>query len=69
MDLSEFADQPDGQPRLLRQVTEKIMTAITALLEDLRGEQRAGGAVRPAGRRASRRTGDPRRINPGKRSA
>ncbi len=67
VDLSEFADHP-MDAETLRLVTEKIMTAITVLLEDLRGE--AAPAVRFDPRAAGvPPTGDPRRINPGKRSA
>jgi len=67
VDLSEFADHP-MDAETLRLVTEKIMTAITVLLEDLRGEH--APAVRFDPRAAGvPPTGDPRRINPGKRSA
>ncbi len=67
VDLSEFADRP-MDAETLRLVTEKIMTAITVLLEDLRGEH--APAVRFDPRAAGvPPTGDPRRINPGKRSA
>jgi 1-acyl-sn-glycerol-3-phosphate acyltransferase len=67
VDLSEFADHP-MEAETLRLVTEKIMTAITVLLEDLRGEH--APAVRFDPRAAGLPpTGDPRRINPGKRSA
>jgi 1-acyl-sn-glycerol-3-phosphate acyltransferase len=67
VDLSEFADYP-MDAETLRLVTEKIMTAITVLLEDLRGEH--APAVRFDPRAAGvPPTGDPRRINPGKRSA
>ena len=46
---------------LLHEVTERIMAAITALLEEIRGEQAPAVAVRPASSRACRVTGDPRR--------
>jgi 1-acyl-sn-glycerol-3-phosphate acyltransferase len=67
VDLSEFADHPiDAET--LRLVTEKIMTAITVLLEDIRDEP--APAVRFDPRAAGLPAiGDPRRINPGKRSA
>jgi 1-acyl-sn-glycerol-3-phosphate acyltransferase len=38
VDLAEFQGRPIDGP-LLRQVTERIMAAITELLEDIRGEQ------------------------------
>ncbi len=65
VDLSEFAAGP-VDAETLRLVTEKIMTAITVLLEEIRGEpappvrydSRAEG-VPP--------TGDPRRFHPGRR--
>jgi 1-acyl-sn-glycerol-3-phosphate acyltransferase len=67
VDLSEFAER-DVDTETLRLATEKIMTAITVLLEDLRGE--TAPAVRFDPRVAGLPpTGDPRRINPGKRSA
>jgi 1-acyl-sn-glycerol-3-phosphate acyltransferase len=67
VDLSEFTDHP-MDTETLRLVTEKIMTAITVLLEDLRGED--APVVRFDPRAAGLPpTGDPRRINPGKRSA
>ena len=37
VDLSEFADR-QLDSRVLAEATEKLMTAITALLEELRGE-------------------------------
>ena len=67
VDLSEFADRP-MDTETLRLVTEKIMTAITVLLEEIRGE--SAPAVRFDPRAEGMPvTGDPRRINPGKRSA
>jgi 1-acyl-sn-glycerol-3-phosphate acyltransferase len=38
VDLTDFADQ-ELTPEVLRAATERIMDAITALLEDIRGEQ------------------------------
>ena len=38
VDLSDLADQP-LTPEVLREATDRIMAAITALVEDLRGEQ------------------------------
>ena len=65
VDLSEFAGR-SMDTDTLRLVTEKIMTAITVLLEELRGEQ--APAVRFDPRAAGLPpTGDPRRIDPGKR--
>jgi hypothetical protein len=52
----------------LRLVTEKIMTAITVQLEDIRGEQAPAVRFDPRAEGVLP-TGDPRRINPGKRSA
>jgi 1-acyl-sn-glycerol-3-phosphate acyltransferase len=67
VDLSEFTHRP-MDTETLHLVTEKIMAAITVLLEDIRGEQ--APAVRFDPRTAGLPpTGDPRRINPGKRSA
>ena len=67
VDLSEFADRP-MDTETLRLVTEKIMTAITVLLEEIRGE--SAPAVRFDPRTVGLPvTGDPKRINPGKRSA
>ncbi len=67
VDLSEFAEHP-MEAETLRLVTEKIMTAITSLLEEIRGE--AAPAVRfDARAKGLPVTGDPKRLNPGKRSA
>jgi 1-acyl-sn-glycerol-3-phosphate acyltransferase len=59
VDLSDVAGRPiDAQ--LLHEVTERIMAAITAVLEEIRGEQ--APAVRFDPRQAGLpRTGDPRR--------
>ncbi len=38
VDLSDLAGRPIDAP-LLREVTERLMTAITSLLEEIRGEQ------------------------------
>lgn len=57
VDLSEFAGREVDAP-LLRAVTEKIMAAITALLEEIRGEQA------PAVRFDPRRAGLPTTGNP-----
>lgn len=67
VDLSEFAGRPVDQP-LLREVTEKIMAAITSLLEEIRGEAAPDARFDP---RASGvpLTGDPRRRPDGRRSA
>ena len=59
VDLSDLAGRPIDTP-LLREVTERLMTAITSLLEEIRGEQA------PATRFDLRstelpRTGDPNR--------
>jgi len=59
VDLSDLAGRPIDAS-LLREVTERLMTAITALLEEIRGEQA------PATRFDLRstelpRTGDPNR--------
>jgi 1-acyl-sn-glycerol-3-phosphate acyltransferase len=60
VDLSEFMGRPiDGV--LLRAVTEKIMEAITGLLEEIRGEQA------PAVRFDPRREGLPSTGDPGRR--
>jgi 1-acyl-sn-glycerol-3-phosphate acyltransferase len=65
VDLTEFEGRP-MDTETLRLVTEKIMTAITVLLEEIRGEQ--APAVRFNPRAAGLPpTGDPRRIDPGKR--
>jgi 1-acyl-sn-glycerol-3-phosphate acyltransferase len=64
VDLAEFSGQP-MDTETLRLVTEKIMTAITVLLEEIRGE--AAPAVRFDSRTQGLPvTGDPR-IDPGKR--
>jgi len=59
VDLAEFQGRPiDGA--LLHEVTERIMAAITGLLEEIRGEQ--APAVRFDVRSTELpRTGDPRR--------
>jgi 1-acyl-sn-glycerol-3-phosphate acyltransferase len=57
VDLSEFADRPMDAP-LLHEVTEKIMAAITALLEEIRGEKA------PEVRFDPRRAGLPTTGNP-----
>ena len=67
VDLSEFADAT-MDTETLRLVTEKIMTAITVLLEDIRGEHAPAVRFDPRAEGVPP-TGDPRRINPGKRSA
>ncbi len=67
VDLSAFADHP-MDAETLSLVTEKIMTAITVLLEDLRGEHAPAARFDPRAAGVPP-TGDPRRINPGKRSA
>jgi len=65
VDLSEFADRPTDT-ETLRQVTEKVMTAISVLLEEIRGE--SAPAVRFDARAEGLPvTGDPKRLNPGKR--
>jgi hypothetical protein len=65
VDLSEFAGRP-MDAETLRLATEKIMTAITVLLEELRGEN--APPVRFDPRSAGLPPiGDPRRIDPGKR--
>jgi hypothetical protein len=59
VDLAEFQGRPIDGP-LLREVTERIMAAITELLEEIRGEQ--APAVRFDVRSTELpRTGDPRR--------
>ena len=59
IDLSEYAGRPIDGP-LLREVTERIMVAITDLLEEIRGER--APAVRFDLRSSELpRTGDPRR--------
>ena len=59
LDLSEYAGRPIDGP-LLREVTERIMVAITDLLEEIRGER--GPAVRFDLRSTELPpTGDPRR--------
>jgi 1-acyl-sn-glycerol-3-phosphate acyltransferase len=57
VDLAEFAGRPVDAP-LLHEVTEKIMAAITELLEEIRGEQA------PAVRFDPRRAGLPTTGNP-----
>jgi len=65
VDLTEFAGRP-VDTETLRLATEKIMTAITVLLEEIRGE--AAPAVRfDARAQGLPVTGDPKRLNPGKR--
>jgi 1-acyl-sn-glycerol-3-phosphate acyltransferase len=59
VDLSEFAGRPIDAP-LLREVTERLMAAITALLEEIRGEQ-APAARFDLRRSELPRTGDPKR--------
>ena len=52
VDLSDLAGRPIDAP-LLREVTERLMTAITSLLEEIRGEQAPADQVRPAQHRAA----------------
>ena len=59
VDLSEFAGRP-VDAALLHEVTEKIMAAITDLLEEIRG------AKAPAVRFDPRRAGLPTTGNPGR---
>jgi 1-acyl-sn-glycerol-3-phosphate acyltransferase len=59
VDLSEFAGREIDAP-LLHEVTEKIMAAITELLEEIRGEKA------PAVRFDPRRAGLPATGNPGR---
>jgi 1-acyl-sn-glycerol-3-phosphate acyltransferase len=59
VDLSEFEGRPIDAP-LLHQVTEKIMVAITVLLEEIRG------ATAPAVRFDPRRAGLPTSGDPGR---
>ncbi len=59
VDLAEFQGRPIDGP-LLRQVTERIMAAITELLEDIRGEQAPDVRFDLRSTRLPR-TGDPRR--------
>jgi 1-acyl-sn-glycerol-3-phosphate acyltransferase len=67
VDLSEFADRP-MDTETLRLVTERIMTAITVLLEEIRDESAPAVRFDPRAEGLPV-TGDPKRINPGKRSA
>jgi 1-acyl-sn-glycerol-3-phosphate acyltransferase len=59
VDLAEFQGRPIDGP-LLRQVTERIMAAITELLEDIRGEQAPDVRFDLRGTELPR-TGNPRR--------
>ncbi len=65
VDLSEFAHRP-MDAETLRLVTEKIMTAITALLEEIRGEPAPPVRFDPRAEGLPP-TGDPRRLHPGRR--
>jgi 1-acyl-sn-glycerol-3-phosphate acyltransferase len=71
IDLSEFMGQPVDAD-LLHAVTEKIMAAITRLLEEIRGEQAPVVRFNPR-REGLPTTGDPARVHPpdpeGRRSA
>ena len=51
VDLDDVRGRP-VDAALLREVTERIMAAITELLEEIRGEQAPAVAVRPASSRA-----------------
>lgn len=59
VDLSEFAGRPIDAP-LLREVTERLMAAITVLLEDIRGELAPETRFDIRGSQLPR-TGDPNR--------
>jgi 1-acyl-sn-glycerol-3-phosphate acyltransferase len=65
VDLTEFEGRATDA-ETLRLVTEKIMAAITVLLEDIRGEQAPTVRFDPRATGLPR-TGDPRRIDPGTR--
>ncbi len=65
VDLAEFDARP-VDAETLRLVTEKIMTAITVLLEEIRGEP-APPVRFDARAEGLPRTGDPRRFSPGRR--
>jgi 1-acyl-sn-glycerol-3-phosphate acyltransferase len=71
VDLSEFAGRPVDAV-LLRAVTEKIMVAVTELLEEIRGEQAPAVRFDPR-REGLPSTGNPARVPPrgpeGRRSA
>jgi hypothetical protein len=68
VDLREFADRP-MDAETLRLATEKIMTAVTVLLEEIRGEQAPDVRFDPRATGVPL-TGDPRRRAPHrKRSA
>jgi 1-acyl-sn-glycerol-3-phosphate acyltransferase len=63
VDLAEFQGRPLDAP-LLREVTERIMAAITELLQDIRGEQAPAVRFDPRDSRLPR-TGNPRRPRSG----
>ena len=51
---------------MINEATDRIMAAITALVEEVRGETRAGRAVRPAHSRACREIGNPNEERDGR---
>ncbi len=57
MDLSDLYDRPI-ENRLLHEATDRIMAAITAIVEDLRGERRPRAPFDP------RKAGVPQTGNP-----